>query len=248
MLVEQLLTPSRAAGAHWVEDGFLDVVGADARRPAGVGNAAMHLPALVAVYQRVWRPIFTKIFDVGGRGTRRAHERFLADIGPHGSRMALDIGCGPGLYTPAIAARLSGGVAVGIDMSAPMLRRAVRDNSGDRIAYVRGDAQDLPFPAETFDAAICLAALYLIPDPEAAVREMCRVLVPGGDIVIFTTIRTAITAAPGSGLLQRLSGVRIFDRSEILDWLSASGMESISRHQIGQGQFIRARKAGKPAR
>lgn len=240
--LEELVT-TRGARARWVPEGYLDVMGEEADRPRGLANAAMHFPVLAAVYQRAWRPMFTLVFDVGGRGTRKAHERLLRQIAPDGSGLALDVGCGPGLYTPPLAAKLTDGVAIGVDVSAPMLRRAVRDNSAGRVGYVRGNAEDLPFDNSTFDAVICLAALYLIPDPEAAVREMCRVLAPGGEIAIFTTARTVITSLPGSRLVQRVSGVRVFDGADVVEWLRASGADVFEHRKIGQGQFIRAHKS-----
>lgn len=240
-IIERLVEP-RGARPQWSSDGYLDTLGQEADRPSGLANAAMHFPALAAVYQRIWRPTFTLAFDIGGRGTRKAHERLLQQIAPLGAGLALDVGCGPGLYTPTLASDLTDGVAIGVDVSAPMLRRAVRDNSAGRVGYVRGNAEDLPFRSATFDAVICLAALYLIPNPEVAVREMCRVLAPGGEVAIFTSALTPITSLPGSRLLQRLGGFRVFDEVEVVDWLRDSGMEAIEQQTIGQGQFIRARK------
>ena len=153
----------------------------EAALPTGFSNALMHNPALAAVYQKLWRPAFTRLFSLGGSGTLTAHNDLIADLAIGGEHRLLDIGCGPGLYTRPLAARLDGaGIAVGLDVSAAMLHRATVDNAGERIAYLRGNAVDLPFPDGTFNVVMCLAALYLMPDPWTVVREMSRVTAPGG--------------------------------------------------------------------
>ena len=74
------------------------------------------------------------------------------------------------------------------DSSATMLAQAVRDTPpGSPVGYVRADAVDLPFDDATFDAVSCYGALYLMDDPFGALREMIRVLAPGGRIAVLTT-------------------------------------------------------------
>ena len=61
-----------------------------------------------------------------------------------------------------------------------MLAQAAARAAGAGVAYVRGDAADLPFRDGSFDAVCCFAALYLIEDPLLAVAEIARVLAPAG--------------------------------------------------------------------
>ena len=101
------------------------------------------------------------------------------NIPPGGT--ALDVGSGPGNVTASLA-RAAGpdGLALGVDISEPMLARAVRAESGPQVGFIRADAQRLPLRDNTVDAVISLAVLQLIPDPAAALAEMARVLRPGG--------------------------------------------------------------------
>ena len=87
------------------------------------------------------------------------------------------------------------GRAVGLDASAGMLRQAAAKLApfGDRAALVRQSALDLPFADAAFDAVTCLEALEFLPDDVAALREMARVLRPGG--VLLVTRRQGPDAA-----------------------------------------------------
>ncbi|MDF0528305.1 class I SAM-dependent methyltransferase [Tsukamurella sp. 8F] len=204
----------------------------------------MQSPVVAAVYERVWRPAFTRLFSLGGGGTAELHDALLADLALEGETTLLDVGCGPGLYTRRLASGLRGdGLAVGVDLSAPMLRRAAADNSGSHIAYVRASALDLPFPDGAFGTVVCLAALYLIPDPERAVREMCRTAAHDGEVVVFTSLRTPLSSLPFAERALAAGGYRLFGRHEVTGWLRAEGLTAIEQKLSGQGQFIRARRA-----
>lgn len=238
-LAESLIDPSRVAHPPVRRHGYLDVIGPTPDEPVSPANRLMQSRLLAAVYERAWRPMFTRMFSYGGTGTRQVHRALLSDIG--GGRI-LDVACGPGLYTRALAGQLEGdGVCIGLDLSEPMLRRALRDNKIERVDYVRGSAHTLPFADATFDTVVCLAALYLIPDPEQAVRELCRVAAPSGEIAIFTSLSTPLASLPGMPRAMRVGGFRAFGRHEVTGWLQALGWRDISQTLTGQGQFIRAR-------
>jgi SAM-dependent methyltransferase len=89
----------------------------------------------------------------------------------------LDLGCGIGGFTRAL--RADGHVVVAADLSAAMASSA-------GAPAVLGDAMALPFRSSAFGAVIALHMLYHVPDPELALREIRRVLAPGGTVVIST--------------------------------------------------------------
>jgi ubiquinone/menaquinone biosynthesis C-methylase UbiE len=160
--------------------GFLDVLGESvASETPTVAQVAMNSPLVATVYERLWRPV---LFYVASGVTTSSEQRRAADaLDLSGTHRLLDIACGPGNFTGKLAQQLpADGLAVGLDISVPMLTRAVLDNSGPRTCYVRGDAGTLPFGDETFDAVCCFGALYLMPEPFQVAREMVRVLRPGG--------------------------------------------------------------------
>lgn len=225
--------------------GYLDTLGETDTADGSLGIRAMHLPGLAAVYEKLWRPLFTRLFSLGGP-TAQVHRRFVAEIAPAPDGLVLDVGCGPGLYTRRLASSLTTGLAVGLDFSPAMLARAVADNTAPTIAYLRADAHRIPLPDDTFDAVVCLAALYLMPDPALVLREMVRVTRPGGTVAVFTTAATRLTTpAVAVGLARRI-GLRIFGRDEVTGRLSELGMSRIRRRIVGQAQFVTAEKPPAP--
>jgi SAM-dependent methyltransferase len=100
----------------------------------------------------------------------------LAGLSP-GMRV-LDAGCGNGVYLRALAGR--GVRAAGCDLSMGMLRAAAHP------ALLNADAAALPVRDAAFDAVLAIHMLYHVPDREAAVRELRRVLAPGGVCIAVT--------------------------------------------------------------
>jgi ubiquinone/menaquinone biosynthesis C-methylase UbiE len=101
----------------------------------------------------------------------------------------LDIGSGTGIVTLAAASRVGpSGEIIGIDLSDGMLSAArektLRAGFGDRVDFRKMDAEELRFSDASFDSALSLFALLHFPDPLGALREMFRVLRPGGKLVI----------------------------------------------------------------
>jgi demethylmenaquinone methyltransferase/2-methoxy-6-polyprenyl-1,4-benzoquinol methylase len=88
----------------------------------------------------------------------------------------LDVCCGTGDL--AITDREAGGDVTGLDFSEQMLARARRKS--DEIAWVRGDATALPFPDDAFDAVTVGFGIRNLDDLESGLRELARVLRPGG--------------------------------------------------------------------
>lgn len=112
--------------------------------------------------------------------------RLVRWAGITGGMRALDVGCGTGVV--AITAARSGATVSAIDLTPPLLERA-RDNA--RIADVsidfrEADAEELPFADAEFDAVLSQFAHMFAPRPEVAVREMLRVLKPGGTLAFST--------------------------------------------------------------
>ena len=136
------------------------------------------------------------------------------------------------------------GLAVGIDASETMLARGVAELEAAglaNLALIRGDATQLPFQDGAFDGLCCFAALHLFVDPFAALDEMRRVLGPGGRIAIMTSVRRQLTLPPLKPLIERASGMRVFEPDEIVAALQMRGYADIHQRVSGLVQFVGAR-------
>jgi len=122
----------------------------------------------------------------------RPSPELLAALGdgwlPPGGR-ALDVGCGLGVEARHLAA--AGWQVTGIDLSPVALARAAA--GGDRVAFMRADARQLPFQDECFDAALDRGCFhYLAPrDRLRYADELRRVLRPGGRLLLRASLRAA---------------------------------------------------------
>ncbi len=204
----------------------------------------MRSRALPLIYQRFWRPLGGRLLmGLTGPGTEEEHRIALAMLSIAPGDRVLDVACGPGNFSRDFASAAGEGLVIGLDASATMLDVAVRDNAPGNVAYVRADACDMPFRDGSFDAACCLAALYLIDEPLRALAEIVRVLAPGGRLALISSCnRGPVPVAVANGVVRGLTGVRIFDRRELTGALEASGMTGIEQRVTGLAQFVSARK------
>lgn len=120
---------------------------------------------------------------------RRSLERNAAFLVPHlqSGLSVLDAGCGPGAITLGIARAVSPGTVTGLDIDEASLevgRELVADQGVDNVAFVQASVNETGFPADSFDVAFAHAVLQHLADPAAAVRELFRVVRPGGLIAL----------------------------------------------------------------
>ena len=117
--------------------------------------------------------------------TRRG---LLGILEPAAGERILELGPGTGYYTPSVAARLEpGGVVEIVDVRQSFLDHTVARASRHRLRNVvptLADGGSLPFPDRSFDAAYLVTVLGEIPDPQAALRDLARVLKPSGRLVV----------------------------------------------------------------
>src|SRR6201993_127855 len=156
-----------------VSKGYLDLLNGAAEDPGPAKNTGP--------IQAAWAsPLGSMLYDNAQAITRRFMAVWQFPIEwlniPQGG-IALDVGSGPGSITAALA--------LGVDISLPMLARAVRAEAGPQVGFLRADAQRLPLRDQTVDAAVSIAVLQLIPDPVATLSEIARVLRPGGRLAVM---------------------------------------------------------------
>jgi SAM-dependent methyltransferase len=120
-----------------------------------------------------------------GRWSRVVAAEFLPWVSVPGNRQWLDVGCGTGELSRAILAACTPASVIGIDRSEAYVQYA-RAHTNDACADFRvGDAQELPLPDESVDAAVSALVLNFVASPEKAAAEMCRVTRSGGVVGLY---------------------------------------------------------------
>ena len=225
--------------------GYLDLLGGDLRS-TGVAQDLMTSSLVPTIYERWWRPALARAvkgFTGPGMDEEVRIARLLMRLGV--GDVVLDVACGPGNFTRRFAAAVGDeGFAVGIDASETMLRRGaaeLHESAVSNVALVRGDATRLPFRDESFDAVCCFAALHLFDEPFDALNEMRRALRPEGRIALMTSVRRQLTPSLARPVVERASGMRLFEADEITGALEERGFTGIHQRLAGMVQFVGGR-------
>ncbi|MDP3892148.1 class I SAM-dependent methyltransferase [Nocardioides sp.] len=211
---------------------------------SGTASKACETPT--AKQRRIWDKaapgynkqiaFFERIWFGGGRewvGTRA-----------HGRVLEVAVGTGRNLahYNDRVT-------VTGVDLSPEMLAlaREYADELGREADLREGDAAHLPFPDASFDTAVCALSLCSIPDPERAIAEMHRVLVPGGHLLLLDHIGSTWPPLYGAQwlveqLTRRLAGE--YQTRRQLPLVEAAGfvIEESERLKAGTIERIRVSK------
>lgn len=242
-----LLVPEARGIATLSDAGYIETLGPDTE-PDSTGPAQnlMLTGVVPAIYERWWRPALGRAVK-GLTGPGMDEELRIARLllGLAEGHRVLDVACGPGNFTREFARTVGdSGVVVGLDASETMLARAVRDTEKaglGNVGYVRADVAALPFEDGAFDAVCCFAALHLFADPFAALGEMTRALAPGGRIAVLTSVRRQLTVPPLKPIVERTSGMRVFEQDEIVSALRMRGYSDVHQRISGLVQFVGGR-------
>ena len=196
-----------------------------------------------------WAPVydvvFGKVFERGRLASIEAAERI-------GGRI-LEVGVGTGISLPDYARTNR---IVGIDISAPMLRKAAERVAEHGLSNVESlavmDAKHLAFPDNAFDVIVAQYVITAVPDPEATLDEFARVLKPGGEIILVNHLgaESGFRRAFEQGfspLARRLGWSPEFPWARLTNWAERDGVRLIERRPmppLGHFSLIRFGKAG----
>jgi len=140
----------------------------------------------------------------------RLFDKYAAQLALPPSAHVLEVGCGTGAMTRFLAHRADfTGMAVGVDQNLAFIEAASRfaqdENVSERVDFRVGDAHSLDYSPATFDAVIAHTLISHVTEPTMVLREMARVVRPGGTVVIFDGDYASLTyACPDHDLGRRM--------------------------------------------
>lgn len=161
----------------------------------------------------------------------KVEERFRNALGPAGKGRVLDVACGPGVVTAAVAKDAA--AAVGLDATEAMLAKARARSAGlDNASFQIGDAENLPFGDGEFDGVVTRLSLHHFQNPGRAVQEMARVLKPGGRAVIVDVVADEDAAKAelhnAIEILRDPTHVRMLPPTEFNSLIADAGLKPIA--------------------
>jgi demethylmenaquinone methyltransferase / 2-methoxy-6-polyprenyl-1,4-benzoquinol methylase len=241
-VLRERATPAATAGA--TGDGQLPAAGRDGK------DAAL----VQAMFDRV-APRYDLANAALSFGQDAHWRRVTASAARPGDARVLDVAAGPGNVAVELV-RQGAAEVVALDLSYNMLAEGAR-RGHERITWVNGDAQALPFPDGSFDAVTISFGLRNVPDPALALGEFARVTRPGGRVVVcefanptspvFRTIyrRYLVGALPqlarvvsSSAPAYRYLADSILawpDRASIAGWLTTAGYREVMVKDLALG-------------
>jgi SAM-dependent methyltransferase len=211
----------------------------------GVGSAE----AVKAFERAGWSAKAETYGLLTGRITARLVEPLLDAAGVAAGTRVLDVGTGPGYAAERATGRRA--VATGVDIADEVVALARRRHRG--IRFVRGDAEDLPFPERSFDALVSNFAIDHLPRPERAIREFARVVVPGGAIAVSAWevparnrfLGILVDALRASGVTEAQEApagparYRFADEDELRGLLHGAGLEDVEIRSVSLTHRVR---------
>lgn len=205
--------------------------------------------AATTVYAR-WAPIYDQTFGVITQAARRAAVRKVT--GAEGMRV-LEVGVGTGLSLPLLPRHMR---VTGVDYSSEMLAQAERRVARMDLPHIeslqRMDARHLGFENASFDRVVAMHMISVVPEPERVMREIVRVLKPGGQLIMSNHFAKkkgpmAHLSRHTAKLADRIGWHSDFDISVVLDTPGLKLLERRSLPPVGMMTLLVLERCDAPS-
>lgn len=215
--------PARKIGREWrfSRQALLDWLGSGVSRDYALGESDVKRYFDAVAEQ--WEQLRSGYFDESVR------EAALAKVRPGPGMVVADVGIGTGYMTEALLR--TGAKVIGVDNSPAMLDKAAERfrAAGSQVELREGDIQNLPLADSTLNAAFGNMVLHHAPDPAAAIKELARVVKPGGWVVL-----TDLDAHDYSWMAEEMADLWLgFDRDDVRAWFTAAGLIEVTVESTG---------------
>ncbi|PZR14051.1 MAG: class I SAM-dependent methyltransferase [Archangium gephyra] len=209
-----------------VHDGLIDFVGN--RKKSSTLQRAMEHPWVARSWERYVRPAVDTVLTRGrlDQDSEYTVLRNLIDAVPG---PVLDLGCGAGLVLRRLSRDFPNVPVIGLDVSRPMLEEAisqVRENA-EAADFVRAQAPELPFNDASLGAVVAVGFIHFVDDLTALLREVARVLKPGGRFVATTYESTGATKK-----VHERAGLHPRSEAELQDDARRAGLVAFERVRV----------------
>jgi len=182
---------------------------------------------------RIFYRYFSKIYDyINPIFYSDEMRRTVVDMANiNGDSLVLEVGCGTGFTTEEIVRRTGEDKVVAVDLTPEQMMKA-RAKLGN-VNYFLGDAENLPFKDNSFDAAISAGSIEYWPHPQKGIEEMARVTKSGGKVVILAPRK------PDNVIVRKFAeSIMLFPSTQqCVYWFMKAGLEDIRFVEMGPYRF-----------
>jgi len=159
------------------------------------------------------------------------YKRIAEEVQRLPRRRILGIGCDTATLEILLTRSFPDSMIIGLDLSRSMLEQARKKSAGlTNISFIEGDAENLPFPSESFEVVRCSHSFHHYPNQKKALSEMHRVLAPKGTLLLADGLKDNFLGRCWFFLVERIfePGVLHFSSRALHEKMAATGLSNIS--------------------
>ncbi len=164
-------------------------------------------------------------------GNKSMLDAAVEGLQPKEGEQIIDVGFGGGYALDRVRERVAPARPVGVEISLPMIE-AGRERWGDAVELHRADVTAMPFAEAVADAVLSVNTIYFWPEPHAALREIRRVLKPGGRLVLGVRRKSIMCLSPLTWF-----GFRLYSVRQVEELLRGAGFSVQVREKV-KGELI----------